>query len=340
MTNAVNIAQLNVNGDTGALRLPTGTAGQRPTAANGLLRYNSAANVLEFYNGGNSAWTGVGVLDGSSSVNASPGAASLQATLIAFTGTAASGVYWLKPAGSPNAFQAYVDFDTPNGPWVHVGTAAGNTRTLWTYSTTWYSRTTDSGASTNPYAYTVSNFNAGAFIYVKGSLIMIKYAPSGTVTGYVQANGFSNESWRDVYSFLGTLSGWPSQPNYRRELTITLRNGAVSAYNTTGAGLLYGTDATASTPTTYSHWYVYGMDNGGDTFAYLTTGTYGNTGLYSEADHGIGALEIGPAEQAFPGDANAGAANSFDAGTNDVADSGNNGTYDNISFSMWIKNTA
>lgn len=339
MTNAVNIAQLNVNGDTGALRLPAGTAGQRPTAINGLLRYNSAANVLEFYNGGNSAWTGVGVLDGSTSVNAAPGAASLQATLISFTGTASSGVYWLKPTGAPNAFQAYVDFDTPNGPWVHVGTAAGNTRTLWTYSTTWYSRTTDAGSPTSPYNYTVSNFNAGAFIYVKGSLIMIKYAPSGTVTGYVQASGFSNESWRDVYSFLASRNAWPSYSSYQRELTITLRNGAVSGPTVSGAGLLYGTQATAGTPN-YAYWYVYGLDAGGDTFAYLTTGTYGGTGLYSEADHGIGAQEVGPGEQAFPGDGSAGATNAFDAGTNDATDSGANNTYDNISFSMWIKNTA
>lgn len=338
MTNAVNIAQLNVNGDNGALRLPSGTAAQRPTAFAGLLRYNSAANVLEFYNGNVSSWQGVGVLDGSSSVNAAPGAASLQATLISFTGTASSGVYWLKPSGAPNAFQAYVDFDTPNGPWVHVGTAAGNTRGLWTLSTTWYSRTTDSGAATNPYAYTTSNFNAGAFIYVKGSLIMIKYAPSGTTTGYVQASGFNNESWRDVYSFLSSRSAWPAYTSYQRELTITLRNGAVSAYNATGAGLLYGTQAVTGTPN-YAYWYVYGFDAGGDTFGYLCTGTYNNTGLYTEADHGIGANEIGPAEQAFPGDAQAGNAAAFDAGTNDVADSGNNGTYDNISFSMWIKNT-
>jgi hypothetical protein len=167
---------------------------------------------------------------------------------------------------------------------------------------------------------------------------MIKYAPSGSVTGYVQASGFSNESWRDVYSFLSSRSAWPGYTTYQRELTITLRNGAVSGPTVSGAGLLYGTQAVSGTPN-YAYWYVYAFDAGGDTFAYLATGTYNNTGIYTEADHGIGANEIGPAEQAFPGDAQAGNAVAFDAGTNDVADSGNNGTYDNISFSMWIKNT-
>jgi hypothetical protein len=167
---------------------------------------------------------------------------------------------------------------------------------------------------------------------------MIKYAPNGTTTGYVQASGFTNESWRDVYTFLNGYSAWPAQPGHNRELTITVRNGVVTGSTVTGAGLLYGTEATAAALTTYAHWYVYAFDTGGDTYAYLTTGTYNNTGYQSEADHGIGANERGPSESTFPGNDFASDAAAFDAGTNDVADSGNNATYSNIAFSLWIKN--
>ena len=43
---------------TGALKVPVGTTGQRPTAATGQLRWNSTDGALEVYNG--SAWTAVG----------------------------------------------------------------------------------------------------------------------------------------------------------------------------------------------------------------------------------------------------------------------------------------
>ena len=45
-------------GGTGALKIPVGTTGQRPTAATGQIRWNSTDGALEVYNG--SAWTAVG----------------------------------------------------------------------------------------------------------------------------------------------------------------------------------------------------------------------------------------------------------------------------------------
>ena len=45
-------------GGTGALRIPQGTTGQRPTAATGQMRWNTTDGALEVYNG--SAWTAVG----------------------------------------------------------------------------------------------------------------------------------------------------------------------------------------------------------------------------------------------------------------------------------------
>jgi hypothetical protein len=259
------------------------------------------------------------------------------ATELAAAGVTEDGVYWLHPDGAPAPFRVYIDFNTPNGPWVHVGTACGNTRGLWTYADTWRSRGQDSGNITLPYGTGTSSFNAGSFIYSKGTHVMIKHNQDG----YVQASGFYNESWRDVYYFLNNKTAWPNYNSYERELTITTRGGVMAtASNTTlGLGLIYGTEASATTITTYTHWYVWGFDAGGDTYAYLTTGTYGGNGLFSEADHGIGASENGPSEQAFPGDANAtNAATNFDAGTNDVADSGATTTYDGRAFSLWIRN--
>ena len=45
-------------GGTGALKIPVGTTGQRPTAATGQLRFNSTEAKIEVYNG--SAWVSVG----------------------------------------------------------------------------------------------------------------------------------------------------------------------------------------------------------------------------------------------------------------------------------------
>ena len=46
-------------GGTGALRIPQGTTGQRPSAAVGQIRWNTTDGALEVYNG--SAWTAVGI---------------------------------------------------------------------------------------------------------------------------------------------------------------------------------------------------------------------------------------------------------------------------------------
>jgi len=47
-----------VDGDVGAAELPTGTEAQRPTAATGLMRFNTDANSFEGYNG--TAWGSIG----------------------------------------------------------------------------------------------------------------------------------------------------------------------------------------------------------------------------------------------------------------------------------------
>ncbi len=67
-TDTADALKLNLSGGTltgdltinttGALKLPAGTTGQRPTAATGQIRWNSTDGALEVYNG--SAWTAVG----------------------------------------------------------------------------------------------------------------------------------------------------------------------------------------------------------------------------------------------------------------------------------------
>lgn len=319
------------NSSTGYFAVPHGSLNQRPaTATAGQFRFNTSSNALEYYNDTN--WVALGLKTGGTAANAASTASILYSNLLATNGSVTDGVYWLNPPNAPQPFLAYVDFSTPNGPWVHVGTALGNTRGLWTVSTTWYSRTTDYGSQTDPYNTSSSNFNAGSFIYCKGNDIMIKYS----TTGYVQASGFNQESWRDVYSFLSTRTAYPSQPSYQRELTITSRGGVVTSSAVQGAGLLYGTDYTSSG--VYTHWYVYGFDAAGDTFAYLSTGTYNSsTSFQGEADIGIGANERGPNENAFPGDAYSSDAAAFDAGSNS-SQAGAGEIFNAIPFSLWIKN--
>ena len=52
LTGAVNL------NSTGALKIPVGTDLQRPTAAQGQIRYNTTSNTFEGYNG--TAWGGFG----------------------------------------------------------------------------------------------------------------------------------------------------------------------------------------------------------------------------------------------------------------------------------------
>ena len=168
---------------------------------------------------------------------------------------------------------------------------------------------------------------------------MIQHNSEGySSDGWTQCSGLQHESWRDVYWFLNSRTGWPAQPSVQRNLTITQRWGSVYGYNVSVTGLINGTQDTAGTPN-YGSFCVYAFDAGGDTFGYLATGTYNNTGTQSEADHGIGVNEAGPGANTFGTDGDATTVNiAFDAGTNDLVDTGQNATYDGHAFSLWIKN--
>ena len=103
---------LDISSRTDAIALPKGTTGQRPTAASGMIRYNTTNSKPEYYNG--SAWVTVGASgDGSSYSNAASSAKSIKAIV----GNPSSGVYWLQVANvnSGNPFQCYCDFTMDGG---------------------------------------------------------------------------------------------------------------------------------------------------------------------------------------------------------------------------------
>jgi hypothetical protein len=58
----INVPTAFVINSTGAVKVPTGTTAQRPTAATGQLRYNTTLAILETYDG--SAWVPVGGANG------------------------------------------------------------------------------------------------------------------------------------------------------------------------------------------------------------------------------------------------------------------------------------
>lgn len=65
--NMAGVGTLSVGGNaaftsTGAITVPVGTTGQRPTAATGMFRFNSTGSAFEGYNG--TAWTSVGGASG------------------------------------------------------------------------------------------------------------------------------------------------------------------------------------------------------------------------------------------------------------------------------------
>ena len=98
---------------TGALTIPKGTTGERPTAVSGMVRFNTSVGLPEVYTG--TDWIYMSALNGSSAETAAPSASVIKALNPAAT----NGVYWLKFAsGSNTAFQAYIIFDKPDGPWV------------------------------------------------------------------------------------------------------------------------------------------------------------------------------------------------------------------------------
>jgi hypothetical protein len=103
---------LDISSRTDAMRLPSGTTGQRPSASSGMVRFNTSNSKPEYHNG--TIWVTLGASgDGSSYSNAASSARSIKAIV----GNPSSGVYWLQVANvnSGNPFQCYCDFTIDGG---------------------------------------------------------------------------------------------------------------------------------------------------------------------------------------------------------------------------------
>ena len=111
---------------TGAMRLPSGTTGQRPASpVEGMVRFNSTLNSIETYRSG--AWTSVlANFPGSTQGNPATSAVEIQT----FNPTATNGLYWIRQTGA-TAFQHYCVFRDFNGapiqggPWTVPFSSAG-----------------------------------------------------------------------------------------------------------------------------------------------------------------------------------------------------------------------
>ena len=124
---------------TGYLRLPIGTTGQRPSPSTGMLRYNSSYNNLEMYNG--SYWFNIGT--SSSDPSAYDGSSSTLAALSPWdikmlTGTNTDGVYWINlPTVGATQVYCLMDEKWAGGGWMMAmkatrGTTFNYGSTYWT----------------------------------------------------------------------------------------------------------------------------------------------------------------------------------------------------------------
>lgn len=323
-----------------------------PAASQGGSGYVNTSLNLDGANGtfnlGNNSYPADGYLEvwcsgnGSDQTQAAVSATALQDVLIAETGAAPDGLYWMFPPEATAPFQAYVDFSTPNGPWVHVGTAVSPTANtcgpnVWVQPTTWTASNTSVGTFSNPYDNTTSTFNADAFRFCRkhdSNTSAVSIMAKESTTGYVQLSGLGIESWRDVYKSANTAA-WPTGPYYLREFLITSRS------NIATNSILYGASATASA---HDRYFAYAFDSP-DTYAMLNTQSNSENDTYAgEADQGFGANEYGP----NAGDQGAAlpTAPRIDGGiTFEIGSNGGTGqpggsfqNFKDVAYSLWIKN--
>ena len=103
------IVSLDIGYKTDAIALPKGTTGQRPSAASGMMRYNTSLNYVEYYDGSNWIPLLPKVTLGASAANPAESAFEIK-TYNAF---ATNGFYWIKQTGATPIY-AYCVF-TENG---------------------------------------------------------------------------------------------------------------------------------------------------------------------------------------------------------------------------------
>ena len=99
---------------TGALQVPDGSTGDRPSGALGMLRVNTSTNYLEMY--GSSGWVNVTATTELGTAS-NPAVSGKQL----YNAGKSSGNYYIKPNGyTGSAIECYVDMTTHGGGWVLV----------------------------------------------------------------------------------------------------------------------------------------------------------------------------------------------------------------------------
>jgi hypothetical protein len=103
---------------TGAMKIHSGTTGQRPTAATGQIRYNTSFNFLEYYDGSN--WVPVvgQTSPGSTASNPAESADEIKT----YNPNATNGLYWIRQIGTVPlqvycVFTDYTGAAIQGGPW-------------------------------------------------------------------------------------------------------------------------------------------------------------------------------------------------------------------------------
>ena len=188
---------------TGALKLPVGTTGQRPTAATGQIRWNSTDGALEVYNG--SAWTAVGTGSSNKILDTFTGDGSTAAFTLTVTPANEDalmvfidGVYQEK--GDYSLSSAVLTLDTAPASGekvavhtttasVHDGTSAVNQQFTGDGSTTAFTLSSDPDSENNTQIYINGVYQQKTDYTVSGTTLTFDTAP--TNGDIIEVNSFA-----------------------------------------------------------------------------------------------------------------------------------------------------
>ena len=188
---------------TGALKLPVGTTGERPTAATGQIRWNSTDGALEVYSG--SAWTAVGTGSSNKVLNTFTGDGSTAAFTLTVTPANEDalmifidGVYQEK--GDYSLSSAVLTLDTAPASGekiachittasVHDGTSAVNQQFTGDGSTTDFTLSSAPGSENNTQIYINGVYQQKTDYTVSGTTLAFDTAPSNG--DIIEVNSFT-----------------------------------------------------------------------------------------------------------------------------------------------------
>ena len=229
-----------VFGGTGALRIPQGTTGQRPSAATGQLRWNTTDGALEIYNG--SAWTAVGSGSSNKILNTFTGDGSTAAFTLTVTPANEDalmvfidGVYQEK--GDYSLSSAVLTLDTAPASGekvachittasVHDGTSAVNQQFTGDGSTTAFTLSSAPGSENNTQVYVNGVYQVKTAYSVSGTTLTFSSAPANSAV--IEVNSFT----------VTTLGNTDTVSEGSSNLYHTTAR-ARSAISATGTGLSY-----------------------------------------------------------------------------------------------------